>query len=204
VQGVQSFLGFCNFYRRFIKAYSRIAKPLHSLTRKDRKFEWTDKCQKIFEQLKRMLTEASILRYYDSHRETKVETDASDEVVAGVMSRLFEDGQWHSVAFYSSSMSAPEKSYEIHDKEMLAVVKALADWRAELEDLQRKERFEILSDHKALEYFMTTKKLNARQARWAEFLSRFYFLIRYRPGKKNTLANALVRAWQGWRQLRLR
>ena len=90
-------------------------------------------------------------------------------------------------------MSTSEVNYEIHDKEMLAVIRALEEWRAELEGLQRKERFEILTDHRALEYFMTTKKLNARQARWAEFLSRFYFLIRYRPGKQNTLADALSR-----------
>ena len=86
-------------------------------------------------------------------------------------------------------MSTSEVNYEIHDKEMLAVIRALEEWRAELEGLQRKERFEILTDHRALEYFMKTKKLNARQARWAEFLSRFYFLIRYRPGKQNTLAD---------------
>ena len=67
---------------------------------------------------------------------------------------------------------------------MLAIIRALEEWRAELEGLQRKERFDIPTDHKALEYFMTTKKLNAPQAGWAEFLSQFHFLIRYRPGKQ--------------------
>jgi len=124
---------------------------------------------------------------------TKVETDASDEVIAGILSQQDSSGEWHPVAYYSCSMSTSEVNYEIHDKEMLAVIRALEEWRAELEGLQRKERFEILTDHRALEYFMTTKKLNARQARWAEFLSRFYFLIRYRPGKQNTLADALSR-----------
>ena len=90
-------------------------------------------------------------------------------------------------------MSDAEQNYEIHDKEMLAIIRALQEWRAELEGLQTKERFQVLTDHRSLEYFMTTKKLNARQARWAEFLSRFYFLIKYRPGRQNTLADALSR-----------
>lgn len=95
-------------------------------------------------------------------------------------------------------MSAPEKNYEIHDKEMLAVVKALAEWRAELEGLKRKKRFEIVSDHRALEYFMITKKLNARQARWAEFLSRFYFLIKYRPGAFSAERNLQMEWRERW------
>jgi len=192
VRGVQSFLGFCNFYRRFIKDYSRIAKPLNHLTRKDVSFAWTDKCQQVFEELKKRLTDAPILRHYHPDLETKLETDASDGVVAGVLSQKHGD-LWYPVAYYSRSMSNAERNYEIHDKEMLAIIRALQEWRAELEGLQLQERFDIYTDHRALEYFMTTKKLNARQARWAEFLSRFYFLIRYRPGRENTLADALSR-----------
>lgn len=192
VRGVQSFLGFCNFYRRFIKDYSRIAKPLNRLTRKDVPFIWTEECQHAFENLKERLTDAPILRHYHPGLETKLETDASDGVVAGVLSQKYGD-LWHPVAYYSKSMSDPERNYEIHDKEMLAIIRALQEWRAELEGLQLQKRFDIYTDHRALEYFMTTKKLNARQARWAEFLSRFYFLIRYRPGRENTLADALSR-----------
>lgn len=192
VQGVQSCLGFCNFYQRFIKDYSRIAKPLNCLTRKDVSFAWTDKCQQVFEELKKRLTDAPILRHYHPDLETKLETDASDGVVAGVLSQKHGD-LWHPVAYYSKSMSNAERNYEIHDKEMLAIIRALQEWRAELEGLRLQERFDIYTDHRALEYFMTTKKLNARQARWAEFLSRFYFLIRYRPGRENTLADALSR-----------
>ncbi|KKA22102.1 Retrovirus polyprotein, partial [Rasamsonia emersonii CBS 393.64] len=78
-------------------------------------------------------------------------------------------------------------------KNMLAIIRSLEEWRAELEGLQREEPFDILTDHRALEYFMTTKRLNPRQVRWAEFLSRFHFLIRYRPGKRNMPADALSR-----------
>ena len=124
-----------------------------------------------------------------------METDASDGVVAGVLSQKHGE-YWHPVAYYSKSMSDNERNYEIHDKEMLAIIRALQEWRAELEGLQLRQRFDIFTDHKALEYFMTTKKLNARQARWAQFLSRFYFFIRYRPGRQNTLADALSRPHQ--------
>jgi hypothetical protein len=89
------------------------------------------------------------------------------------------DEEWHLVAYYSKAMAAPELNYKIHDKELLAIVKALEEWQAELEGLQRSNRFSIYTDHKVLEYFMTTKKLNGQQAHWAEFLSCFYFLIRY-------------------------
>lgn len=90
-------------------------------------------------------------------------------------------------------MSPAEKNYCISDKEMLAIIRAMEEWRAELEGLQRNEPFEVLTDHRALEYFMTSKKLNPRQARWAEYVSRFKFVISYRPGKQNTLADALSR-----------
>lgn len=193
VRGVQSFLGFCNFYRRFIENYSRISRPLNQLTRKDATFTWTDECQQAFEDLKQRLTSAPILRHYQPDLETKLETDASDGVVAGVLSQRHDDNLWHPTAYYSKGMSDTEKNYEIHDKEMLAIIRSLQEWRAELEGLRLRERFDIFTDHRALEYFMTTKKLNARQARWAEFLSRFYFHIRYRPGRENTLADALSR-----------
>ena len=91
-------------------------------------------------------------------------------------------------------MSDAERNYEIHDKEMLVIIRALQEWRAELEGLQLRECFDIYTNHRALEYFMTTKKLNARQARRAEFLSQFYFFIQYQqPRCENTLADALSR-----------
>jgi len=105
----------------------------------------------------------------------------------------WETGLWHPVAFFSKTMQPAELNYDIHDKEMLAIVRSLEQWRAELEGLQVEDPFSIYSDHRALEYFMTTKKLSARQARWAEFLSRYHFELRYRPGKSNERADALSR-----------
>ena len=139
------------------------------------------------------MLDAPILAHYDPNWETKVETDASDGTVAGVLSQKSTGDQWHPVGFFSKTMAPAECNYPIHDKEMLAIIRSLEEWRAELEGLQRPTRFDILTDHRALEYFMSTKKLLARQARWMEFLSRYHFLIRYCPGKQNMLADALSR-----------
>ena len=122
-----------------------------------------------------------------------VETDASNGVLAGVLSQQDSKSKlWHPVAFFSKTMQPAELNYDIHDKEMLAIIRALEEWRAELEGLQA-DPFMIYSDHRALEYFMTTKKLSARQARWAEFLSRYHFTLMYRAGKSNERADALSR-----------
>jgi hypothetical protein len=193
VRGVRSFLGFCGFYRRFVKNYSRIAKPLNRLTEDNTPFEWGDACESSFQELKEKLTSAPILVHYDSTAPTKLETDASDGCVGGVLSQLQPDGHWHPVSFYSKKLDQAQRRYDTHDHEMLAIVLALEEWRAELEGLQREDRFSIFSDHQALQYFMTTKKLNSRQARWGEFLSRFHFLIRYFAGKRNIIADTLSR-----------
>ncbi|QGA19800.1 hypothetical protein EYB26_007494 [Talaromyces marneffei] len=90
-------------------------------------------------------------------------------------------------------MSTAEHNYDIHDKEMLAIIRAFQEWRPELLRLRQKERFEVLSDHWALEYFITTKALSARQVRWYEFIQEFYFALKYRPGRANMLADTLTR-----------
>jgi hypothetical protein len=181
VRGIQSFLGFCNFYRRFIKDYSRVARPMNRFTKKDTPLEFDQPYKEAFQELKNRLLTAPVLVHYSPGKPTRVETDASDGVVAGVLSQLQEqDSQWHPVSYFSKTMLPAECNYSIHDKEMLAIIRALEMWRPELEGLQTEERFDIVTDHRALEYFMTTKMLNSRQAKWAEFLTRFHFLIRYR------------------------
>jgi transposase InsO family protein/predicted aspartyl protease len=193
VRGVQSFLGFCNFYRKFIRGYSQVAKPLHRLTRTDIQFVWDQDCEEAFQSLKQKLCDAPVLAHYDPRKPTQVETDASDGVVAAVLSQQDGDQEWHPVAYYSASMTAAEHNYDIHDKELLAIVKALREWRPELIGLRGQGTFDIWSDHRALEHFMTTKSLNARQARWCEFLEDYHFILRYRPGKANVLADTLTR-----------
>jgi hypothetical protein len=122
-----------------------------------------------------------------------LETDASDGVIAGVLSQKQSNGEWHPVAYYSKTMVDAELNYPIHDKEMLAIVSGFKHWRVHLEGIP--ETIQVVSDHKALEYFMTTKALTARQARWAETLSQFRFRIMYKPGRTNR-ADALTRREQ--------
>jgi transposase InsO family protein len=191
VRGIQSFLGFCNFYRRFIRNYGVVAKPLVRLTKTGVPFQFDRNCWEAFEELKSRLTSSSILRHYDPELQSMVETDASDGVIAGVLSQQHLDGEWYPVAYFSKTMAPAECNYGIHDKEMLAIVKSLDQWRPELQNTAKK--IQIYTDHKALEYFMTTKQLTGRQARWAEALSEYYFIVMYRAGKQNAKADALTR-----------
>ena len=191
VRGVQSFLGFCNFYRRFIKDYSRICRPLTALTSKNVPFDFNDDCKNAWEALRRQLQNAPILCHYEPHRQTKLETDSSDGVVAGVLSQLRDDGFYHPVGFFSKTMADAELNYPIHDKELLAIFRSFKQYRTEL--LGAQKVVHVYTDHRALEYFMTTKDLSARQARWAEFFAEFHFTIMYRTGTTNTLADTLSR-----------
>lgn len=191
VRGIQSFLGFCNFYRRFIRNYGVIAKPLVRLTKTGVPFQFNRQCWDAFEELKSRLTSSSILRHYDPELQSMVETDASDGVIAGVLSQQHPDGEWYPVAYFSKTMAPAECNYSIHDKEMLAIVKSLDEWRPELQNTAK--RIQIYTDHKALEYFMTTKQLTGRQARWAEALSEYHFIVMYRAGQQNAKADALTR-----------
>lgn len=115
VKDVQSFLGFANFYRRFIQGFSRLAGPLTQLTKKDHPFKWTPECQKAFEDLKSAFTSAPILLHFDLEKQIVVETDASDHVVAEVMSQYDSDGALRPVAYFSTKMLPAECNYEIYD-----------------------------------------------------------------------------------------
>jgi transposase InsO family protein len=190
VKGVQAFLGFCNFYRRFVERYGNIARPLQKLTMKDRAFQWTDDCQEAFDHLKKALTTTPLLVHYQIERETRLETDASDGVIAGVLSQKVDE-LWRPVCYFSKTMNGPEGNYPIHDKELLAIVRACEEWYPLLLGIQKK--FEVLTDHHALQYFMTKRLLNARQAGWSEFLAPLNFEIKYRPGKMNAAADGLSR-----------
>lgn len=190
VKDVQSFMGFANFYRRFIKNFSMIAKPLTDLTKKTNSWEWNRQAQWSFEELKRRFTSAPILRHYDPSLQCIVETDASDFAIGGVLSQEFEK-RLHPVAFHSRKMDKAEINYEIHDKEMLAIVSCFKEWRRYLEGAAH--TILVYTDHKNLEYFTTSKVLNRRQARWAQELAGYDFKIIYRPGSQNGKPDALSR-----------
>lgn len=191
---VRAFLGFANFYRRFINNFSQIVAPLVALTKKDTNFLFTDSCRSAFDQLKKAFISEPILRHFDPDLPIIVEADASDYVTAGVLSQKDEDGKVRPVAYFSKRMNPAEGNYEIYDKELLAIIRCFEQWRPELEGASFP--IEVLSDHKNLQYFTTTKQLSHRQARWSEYLSRFNFTITYRPGKQGELPDALTRRSQ--------
>jgi RNase H-like domain found in reverse transcriptase/Reverse transcriptase (RNA-dependent DNA polymerase)/Retroviral aspartyl protease len=163
VKDVQAFLGFANFYRRFIQGFSRIVRSLVSLTRKDMKFLWSLACEKAFATLKTAFTTAPTLHHFDPLKEIFVETDASDYVSSGVLSQKDKHGVLHPVAFMSKKYNPAECNYEIYDKELLAIVRCFEGWRPELQGAHYP--IHVLTDHRNLEYFMTTKQLTRRQVR---------------------------------------
>lgn len=191
VKGVRGFLGFANYYRIFIKSYSEIVHPLTMLTKKDCHFTWGQECQKAFEMLKEKFTQDPILTAFDPDRETFIEPDASTWATGGVLSQKDNQGKLHPVAFYSKKNLPAECNYEIHDKELLAVIRCIEEWDAELRSL--KDPFTVLTDHKNLETFMKSKRLNERQMRWMGILNHHRFQIKYQPGSKAVLPDALSR-----------
>jgi len=152
-----------NYYRRFVKDFAKITKLLHQLVRKDEKWKWKGEQEEAFTKLKRIFTTEPVLAAPDLDKEMRVKADASDYAMGEVLLVKGEDGKWRLVAFISKSLNDTERNYEIHDKEMLAVIRCLEVWRHFLEGARTK--FEIWTDHKNLEYFMTNQKLNRRQAR---------------------------------------
>jgi hypothetical protein len=191
IKGVRGFLGFANFYRRFIPNFGRLADPLTQLTRKDTKFIWGEEQQQSFQQLKTAFLSDETLVAFDPDKRTVVECDSSGHALGGTLSQEQEDGTLRTVAYLSKKFNPHESNYPIHDKELLAVVRCLEEWDSELRGTKE---FEVITDHKNLEYFTYKQKLTERHVRWSLFLSKFQQMkIRYRPGQANVRADALSR-----------
>ena len=191
LRDLRGFLGFANFYRRFIQNFSRLARPLNDLTKKDVPWIWGAAQQQAFNLLKNSFTLQPILAMWEPGRPTQIEVDASGYATSGVLLQQLDDQRWHPIAFRSESMVEAERNYEIYDKEMLAVVRALEDWRHYLEGLP--QPFTIVTDHRNLEYWRTAQNLTRRQARWSLYLSRFDFHLTHKPGTTITQADPLSR-----------
>lgn len=195
IYDVQSFVGFCNFYRKFIKHYSKIAAGLHGLTqgpnahkkgsnKKEEGFVFTSEAQQSFARLKECFTKAPLLVHFEPHRKLMLETDASGAAIAATLSQLMDDGHWHPIAFHSRKMTGAEIHYETHDSELLAIVEGFRVFRHYLEGALD---IRVVSDHANLKGFMkqTPQHYSARQARWAMRLAPFDFSIEHRAGSKN-------------------
>jgi hypothetical protein len=188
----QAFLGFANFYRQFIKDFLKICRLLTESTKGNiKKWEWTVAMELAFNELKRRFTTTPILRQFDPKKICVVETDASDFALGAVLSQKGDDGRLYLVAFHSTKFTLAEINYEIHNKELLAIVDCFKIWRRYLEGAMH--TIQVYSDHQNLEYFTTIKVLNQRQERWAQELTGVDFKIFYQPGKENGKPDALSR-----------
>ena len=138
MKDIRKFLGLANYYRRFIKDFAWVARPMNILTRKNVKWQWGSKQQQAFNELKRIFTTRPALVALDLNKEFRVEADASNYATGKVLSIKYSDDLWRLVAFISKSLSDTERNYKIHDKKMLAVVRCLEAWRHFLEETMTK------------------------------------------------------------------
>lgn len=198
VKQVQAFLSFANFYCRFIKDFAKLAKPLTNLIKKDIPWVWGNEEQNAFDMLNNTFTTAPILRIPDDISLFRLSTDASNFTVGSVLLQLdSEDNFWHPVAFYSKSLNIHKRNYEIYDKEMLAIICILEEYRYYLEG--HLDKFKIWSDHKNLMYFGVAQELTCRQACWAMLLTQFHFKLIYKPGKTVQAKDPLFR-WSDYEE----
>ena len=179
---IRSFLGLAGYYRRFIEDFSRLAALMTRLTLKEVEFDWDDRCEKAFQELRRRLTTAPILIVSDRGQGYRVYYDA---LKAGLGCVLMQSRKV--VAYGSHQLKNHEQNYPTHDMELAAIVFALKIWCHYLYG----EQFEVYSDHKSLKYIFTQPDLNMRQRRWMEFLEDYDFTLYYHPGKANVVADAL-------------
>src|SRR3979490_2697947 len=193
VQDIQSFLGFANFYRHFINNYSIITIPLTRLTQKGLPWNFTEDCRESFNKLKQAFTSAPILTHWTPDCPLIVETDVYDYALAAILSQYTSDGELHPVAFHSRTFTLPKLNYDVHDKELLAIFEAFQHWGHYLGGSA--DPINVITDHKNLEYFCTTKILTIQQARWLEHLSQFNLVIHFRPGHLGTKPDSLTRCY---------
>ncbi|MBW0586170.1 hypothetical protein O181_125885 [Austropuccinia psidii MF-1] len=167
LKALQPFLGFANFYRCFIKNYSKKISSLTSFLKNNSCFPLNEEALSQFH------------HHSNPSLPTIVETNASDYALGAILSQFSDSGK-HLIAFDSRKLIPADLNYEIHEKELLGIVWALKHWRAFL--LSLSSPFEVLTNHSSLQYFISSKVLTLYQALWAEFLSEFQFAITYRPG----------------------
>jgi hypothetical protein len=189
VKEVQQFLGMTGYYRRHIKDYAELARPLYELTRKDVKFSWGEDQQTAFDNLKKSLTEYPILRLPVLDRSFIVFTDSSGYCGGGVLAQVDpETGEEYVVAYGSRMFKGAERFYGISEKEALAIVYCLKLWRVYL-----CKKFVVISDHNALSWLMNIKEPCARLCRWAIYLQAFDFEIKYKKSSLHTNVDAISR-----------
>ena len=188
VTQVKSFIGLASYYRRFIHNFADIATPLHRLSSKNTKFDWSSECQAAFEELKRRLTSAPILAYPAEEGQFILDTDASAFAMGGVLSQVHNDEE-HVIAYGSKSFKKEERNYCVTRRELLAVVHFLKYYRHYLYG----RAVIVRTDHAALRWLCNFKEAEGQLARWLEVLSSYDLKIEHRPGARHQNADALSR-----------
>ncbi|CAI7833834.1 unnamed protein product [Closterium sp. NIES-54] len=188
VKELHQFLGFANYYNRFVPQYAKIATPLTNLLKKNTPFKWEDVHQQAMEQLKTALTSAPVLILPDLEKDCVIEADASDQAVGAVLMQDQGKGL-QPIAYLSNKLHGAELNYPIHDKEALAIITAFKIRRCYLKG----RKTTVYTDHCSLKYLKTKLTLSRRQVKWIDFLeTHFDYDIVYKPGHKNK-ADALSR-----------
>ena len=184
----RAYVGFCSYYRRYLKDFSALASPLHALTRKNARFEWTEECQRSFDELKKRLTAAPIVALPRDEGEYRLDTDASAWSMGAVLSQI-QDGHERVISYGSRLFSRAELNYCTTRRELLAVVYFVKYFKQYLLG----KKFLIRTDHAALQWLKRTPDPVGQQARWLEQLAPFEFDIVHRPGNKHSNADGLSR-----------
>ena len=181
---VRRFLGMANYYRRFIKDYSKIATPLYALLKStcNKKLQWTEECEQAFQTLKAMLLSTPVLAYPDPLKHFILTCDASDTAVGCVLGQVDDDNKEHVIAYGGKALSADEKKFTTTEKECLAVLYGINAYRPYLAH----SKFTVVTDHKALVWLQSAKH-TGRLERWALKLQEYNCKIVHRPGKSNTV-----------------
>lgn len=186
---LRSFLGLCNYYRKFVKGYSRITNPLTALLCKDAPFIWSEECQSAFDKLRTALTTSPVLAYPDHNKPFTLTTDASGSAIGYILGQIDSTGIERVIAYGGRSLNQHERKYPVSEKEGLAIVEGIKTYHVYLAS----QPFKIFTDHAALKWLNNVKQSTGRLARWAVLLQGYKYEIHYKPGKKNEVADALSR-----------
>ena len=185
---VRSFLGFCSYYRKFVKGFAIVAKPLYNLTEENRKFLWSSECQVAFENLKRVLTCPPILSFPSGEGQFILDTDASNHGIGAVLSQ-FQEGEEKVIAYFSRIFNKAERNYCVTRRELLAVVDSVKFFHHYLYG----RKFLVRTDHVSLRWLMSFRNLEGQLARWMERLQQYDFDVLYHRGKVHNNADGLSR-----------
>jgi hypothetical protein len=185
---LQTFLGLANYYRRFVRRFADIAEPLHRLMKKGTPFVWNEASTIAFNKIKEALTSAPLLAFSHFDKPFVVYTDASNVGIGATLAQHI-DGSEHVTAYTSRTLNTPERNYSTTERECLAVVEAVKQFRPYLYG----RHFTIVVDHHSLRWLMNIKEPSSRLTRWSLRLQEYDFEIFYRPGSKHTNADALSR-----------